>query len=82
MDEKVIMRNLNPEKRSHTFEEVALGYNEEEALKEANRCLQCMNPRCVKGCPVAIEIPKFIKAIREKNIEEVFEGYSKISDVG
>ena len=72
MDEKVIMRNLDPEERSHTFEEVALGYNDEEALKEANRCLQCMNPRCVKGCPVNIEIPRFIKAIKEHNMEEAY----------
>ena len=72
MDEKIEMRNLDPERRSHTFEEVALGYSDEEALKEANRCLQCMNPRCVKGCPVNIEIPKFIKAIREKNLEEAY----------
>lgn len=72
MDEKVKMRNLDPNERSHTFKEVALGYNEEEALKEANRCLQCANPRCIKGCPVNIEIPKFIKAIRENNIEEAY----------
>ena len=72
MDEKVKMRNLDPNERSHTFEEVALGYNEEEALKEANRCLQCANPRCVKGCPVNIELPKFIKAIRENNLEEAY----------
>ncbi len=73
MDEKIEMRNLDPERRSHTFEEVALGYNEEEALKEANRCLQCQNPRCVKGCPVNIEIPRFIKAIREHNLEEAYQ---------
>lgn len=72
MNEKVIMRNLDPNERSHTFEEVALGYNDEEALKEANRCLQCVNPRCMKGCPVNIEIPKFIKAIKEKNLEEAY----------
>ena len=71
MDEKVIMRNLDPEERSHTFEEVALGYNDEEALKEANRCLQCMNPRCVKGCPVNIEIPRFIKAIKEQKLKMI-----------
>ena len=73
MDEKVIMRNLEPERRAHTFEEVALGYNDEEALKEANRCLQCANPRCVKGCPVNIEIPKFIKAIRENKLSEAYD---------
>ncbi len=73
MDEKVIMRNLEPETRAHTFEEVALGYNDEEALREANRCLQCPNPRCVQGCPVNIQIPKFIKAIREHHLEEAYD---------
>ena len=81
MDEKVIMRNLDPERRSHTFEEVAIGYNEEEALKEANRCLQCPNPRCVKGCPVNIEIPKFIKAIKENNLEEAYHIILKSSSL-
>ncbi len=53
--------------RIHNFYEVALGYTEEQALREAERCLQCPNPRCVEGCPVEIDIPAFIKEIKEKN---------------
>jgi glutamate synthase (NADPH/NADH) small chain len=53
--------------RIHNFYEVALGYNEEQALAEAERCLQCPNPRCVQGCPVEVPIPDFIKLIKEKN---------------
>lgn len=53
--------------RIHNFYEVALGYNEEQAIVEAERCLQCPNPRCVTGCPVDIDIPAFIKEIKEKN---------------
>lgn len=59
----------SPEVRIRNFNEVALGYNEEQALAEANRCLQCKNAPCVKGCPVEIEIPVFIKLIREGNFE-------------
>jgi glutamate synthase (NADPH/NADH) small chain len=53
--------------RIHNFYEVALGYNEEQAMTEAERCLQCPNPRCVEGCPVEIDIPAFIKEIKEGN---------------
>jgi glutamate synthase (NADPH/NADH) small chain len=53
--------------RIHNFYEVALGYNEEQALAEAERCLQCPKPQCVKGCPVDIDIPAFIKEIKEGN---------------
>lgn len=53
--------------RIHNFYEVALGYNEEQAVAEAERCLQCPKPQCVKGCPVDIDIPAFIKEIKEGN---------------
>ena len=53
--------------RIHNFYEVALGYNEEQALAEAERCLQCPNPRCVQGCPVEVPIRDFIKLIKEKD---------------
>ena len=59
-DEKVRGRVQAPEVRVTNFNEVELGFNDEEALKEANRCLHCPNPRCVKGCPVSIAIPDFI----------------------
>ncbi|HER54438.1 MAG TPA: dihydropyrimidine dehydrogenase, partial [Candidatus Bathyarchaeota archaeon] len=53
--------------RIHNFYEVALGYTEEQAKREATRCLQCPNPRCVQGCPVNIDIPAFIKEIKDGN---------------
>ncbi len=64
------MRKRDPRERIKTFDEVALGYSEEEALKEANRCLTCKKPLCVRGCPVNIDIPAFIKLIQEKKYVE------------
>ena len=61
--ERIPMRKQKPEERIHNFNEVALGYTEEEAVAEAQRCLQCPQPRCVQGCPVEIEIPAFIELI-------------------
>jgi glutamate synthase (NADPH/NADH) small chain len=62
--ERVKMNELDPEYRSHSRkEEVNLGLNEEQALTEAKRCLDCPNPTCTEGCPVGINIPKFIKNI-------------------
>ena len=61
------MPEQDPIERSHNFYEVALGYTEEQAQKEAERCLQCPNPHCVEGCPVEIDIPAFIKEIKDKN---------------
>lgn len=64
------MRELEVSKRIKSFDEVALGYDEESALAEAERCLQCKKPKCVEGCPVGINIPEFIKHIRDRNYEE------------
>lgn len=60
----------DPILRSKNFNEVNLGYTEEMALEEANRCLQCPKPMCVQGCPVNVNIPGFIKLIREKQFIE------------
>ena len=60
---KVKMNEQSPEQRVKNFDEVALGLTEEQAIAEANRCIQCKNPLCVKGCPVNIDIPAFLKLI-------------------
>ncbi len=67
---KVPVREQDPKVRATNFDEVCLGYNKEEAMEEANRCLTCQNAQCVKACPVAIDIPGFIKEIKEGNFEE------------
>jgi len=64
------MPKLDPKERIRTFSEVALGYDEETAIKEAERCLQCKDKPCVKACPVGVDIPSFIKAIRERRFED------------
>ena len=66
----VEMAKQEPKVRAKNFSEVALGYTEEEALEEANRCLQCPKPQCVTGCPVEVPISAFIKCIREKKYAE------------
>lgn len=60
----------DPEERRRNFNEVALGYTEEQAVAEAARCLQCKDPKCVQGCPVNIDIPVFIARIAERDIDE------------
>jgi len=59
-----------PKERIHNFDEVPLGYDEETAIKEAERCLQCKNRPCSKSCPVGVDIPEFINKIREGKFEE------------
>ncbi|MGC9063233.1 MAG: NADPH-dependent glutamate synthase [bacterium] len=67
---RVPMRERDVNERVTNFEEVALGYSEEEALIEARRCLQCTKPTCIEGCPVGIDIPAFIALIKEKKYSE------------
>lgn len=67
---KVPVREQDPKVRATNFEEVCLGYNEEEAVAEAARCLNCKNAKCMTGCPVSINIPGFVKQVEEKNFEE------------
>ncbi|MBO5926994.1 MAG: NADPH-dependent glutamate synthase [Clostridia bacterium] len=62
----------DPVARGKNFEEVALGYTKEQALSEANRCINCKNPACVKGCPVAVNIPAFINEIKNDNIDGAY----------
>ena len=63
--------------RAKNFEEVCLGYNEEEAVKEASRCLNCKNKPCVSKCPVAIDIPEFIAHVKNKEFEEAAKALDK-----
>ncbi|MEM2897140.1 MAG: NADPH-dependent glutamate synthase [Candidatus Bathyarchaeia archaeon] len=62
-----------PEERRRNFDEVAIGYSQEQAMMEASRCLQCKNPSCVKGCPVEIDIPAFIRFIAKGKFEKAIE---------
>lgn len=76
---KVPVREQDAKERATNFEEVCLGYNQEEAMCEASRCINCKNAQCVKGCPVAIDIPAFIHEIKEGNIEEAYRIISQSS---
>ena len=62
---RTAMPEQNPKKRARNFDEVALGYTEQLALKEVERCLNCRKPSCREGCPVAVDIPGFVSLIRE-----------------
>ena len=85
------MANMNPKRnemptqepavRAHNFNEVALGYTEEMAIDEANRCLNCKNMPCVDGCPVKIHIPAFISKIKEGDFEGAYAVISKSSSL-
>jgi glutamate synthase (NADPH/NADH) small chain len=68
--EAMRMPKQEPKVRAKNFNEVALGYTEEQAIEEANRCLQCVKPQCVAGCPVEVPIPVFIKCLREGRYAE------------
>ncbi len=79
--EKTYMPVQDPSKRNKNFEEVSLGYNEEEAINEANRCLNCKNKPCSLKCPVKIDIPSFIEKIREKDYVKAYKIIEKSSSL-
>ncbi len=68
--ERAAMPVQDAQERRHNFQEVALGYSYDMAVQEASRCLNCKNPQCVKGCPVEVNIPGFIAALKEGKLEE------------
>ena len=70
---KVPVREQDPKVRATNFEEVCYGYNQEEAMEEASRCINCKNAKCIKGCPVGINIPAFVHEVKEGNIEEAYK---------
>ena len=67
------MPKQQAQKRICNFEEVALGYSEQQAQKEASRCLLCSNPQCSKGCPVGINVPGFIRLVKEKKYDQALK---------
>ncbi len=70
--ERIPVREQDPKVRAANFEEVCHGYNQEEAMCEASRCIGCKNAQCIKGCPVGINIPGFISAIKAGDFEEAY----------
>ena len=76
---KIPVREQDAKERAANFEEVCLGYNQEEAQAEAARCINCKNAQCIKGCPVAIDIPGFIEQVKAGNIAEAYQVISKSS---
>ena len=76
---KVPVREQDPKVRATNFEEVCYGYNKEEAMEEASRCINCKNAKCITGCPVSIDIPAFIAQVKEGNFDEAYQIISKSS---
>ena len=76
---KVPVREQDPKVRATNFEEVCLGYNSEEAMEEASRCINCKNAQCMKGCPVAINIPGFIEQVKNGDFNKAYEIISESS---
>lgn len=76
---KVPVREQDPNVRNKNFDEVCLGYNAEEAMEEATRCLNCKNAKCIQGCPVSINIPEFIHNVKEGEFAEAYKTIGKSS---
>ncbi|MDY3991880.1 MAG: NADPH-dependent glutamate synthase [Lachnospiraceae bacterium] len=81
MMKRVPIAEQEPAVRAKNFDEVCLGYTEDEAVEEAKRCLNCKNPRCVGGCPVSINIPAFIHAVTERDFKRAYEIISESSSL-
>ncbi len=79
MLKKVPVREQDPKVRAANFQEVCLGYNKDEAMEEAKRCLNCKNAKCVKGCPVSIDIPGFVEKVKSGEFEEAAKVIAKSS---
>ncbi len=76
---KIPVREQDPKVRAANFEEVCYGYNKEEAMEEAGRCINCKNAKCIEGCPVAINIPGFIEQVKEGNFEKAYQVIAEAS---
>ena len=76
---KVPVREQAPKVRATNFDEVCLGYNADEAMEEASRCINCKNAKCMQGCPVSINIPEFVHEVKEGNFEKAYQIISESS---
>ena len=81
MFKKVPVREQDPKVRATNFEEVCYGYNKEEAIQEAQRCIGCKNAKCIEGCPVSIDIPGFIGKVKTGEIEEAYKILSQYTSL-
>ena len=78
---RIAITEQEPEVRAKNFEEVCLGYTEEEAVQEASRCLNCKNPQCVGRCPVSVPIPEFIQKVKERDFEAAIKVIDRASSL-
>ncbi len=78
---RVPVREQDAKVRAANFDEVCLGYNKEEAMEEAARCINCKNAQCIKGCPVAIDIPGFIEKVKNGDVEAAYQVISEASSL-
>ena len=78
---KVPVREQDPAVRAKNFEEVCYGYNKEEAMEEASRCINCKNAKCIEGCPVSINIPAFVHEVKEGNFEEDINRIQNVENI-
>ena len=77
--ERIPVREQDPAARAKNFDEVCYGYNAEEAMAEASRCIHCKNAKCITGCPVNINIPEFIAGVKEGDFKKAYEVLSESS---